>query len=110
MVAGLGGSDKTSVTEDGVSGLGDRIRGWTAFGSDKTDMTEDDVSGPGHKNRSRITFARGWWLVGFDKTGMTEEDVSGPGGTLRGKTCGLRTLAWMLYFLAMRGTPCQVVI
>ena len=28
-MVGLGGSEKTGMTEDGVSGLGDRIRGKT---------------------------------------------------------------------------------
>ena len=112
MAARLGGFDKTGMTEEGVLGLGDRIRGCTAFGSDKTGMTDEGVSGSGDRNKVGPPWREGdvAGLGGTVKTSMTEESVSGPGDRIRGKTCGLQTLSWMWYFLAMRGTPCQVVI
>ena len=43
-MAGLGGSDKTGMTEEGVSGPGDRIRGKTCGLRTLTNMTLDTES------------------------------------------------------------------
>ncbi len=43
-MAGLGGSDKTGMTEEGVSGPGDRIRGKTCGLTDASNITLDTES------------------------------------------------------------------